>query len=51
LDGANPTKEPVRLIAVMPRDFLDPTPEHQNVVLIDAATLQKAKRMIAGCEA
>ena len=28
----------------------DPTPEQQNVVLIDAAT-QKAQRMIAGCEA
>ena len=35
----------------MPRDFFDPTPEQQNVVLIDAATLQKAQRMIAGCEA
>ena len=35
----------------MPRDFFDPTPEQQNVVLIDAATLQKAQRVIAGCEA
>ena len=35
----------------MPRDFFDPTPEQQNVVLIDAATLKKAQRMIAGCEA
>jgi hypothetical protein len=35
----------------MPRDFFDPTPEQQNLVLIDAATLQKAQRMIAGCEA
>ena len=34
----------------MPRD-LRPTPEQQNVVLIDVATLQKAQRMIAGCEA
>jgi hypothetical protein len=33
------------------RDFFDPTPEQQNVILIDAATLQKAQRMIAGCEA
>jgi len=33
------------------RDFLDPTPEQQNVVLIDAATLQKAQQMTAGCEA
>ena len=29
------------------RDFFDPTPEQQNVVLIDAATLLKAQRMIA----
>jgi hypothetical protein len=35
----------------MNRDFFDPTPEQQNVVLIDAGTLQKAKHMIAGCEA
>jgi hypothetical protein len=35
----------------MPRDFFDPTPEQQNVVLIDAATPQKAQRMNAGCEA
>jgi hypothetical protein len=35
----------------MPRDFFDPTPEQQNVILIGAATLQKAQRMIAGCEA
>ena len=35
----------------MPRDFFDPTPEQQNVVLVDAAMIQKAQRMIAGCEA
>jgi len=35
----------------MPRDFFDPTPEQQNVVLIDAATFQEAQRMIAGREA
>jgi hypothetical protein len=35
----------------MPRDFFDPTPEQQNVVLIDASTLQNAQRMIASCEA
>jgi hypothetical protein len=35
----------------MPRDFFDPTPEQQNVILIEAATLQKAQRMIACCEA
>jgi hypothetical protein len=35
----------------MSRDFFDPSPEEENVVLIDAATLQKAQCMIAGCEA
>jgi hypothetical protein len=34
----------------MANNFFDPTPE-QNVVLIDAATLQKGQRMISGCEA
>jgi len=28
----------------MSRDFFDPTPEEQNVVLIDAATLHEAER-------
>jgi hypothetical protein len=32
----------------MARDFFDPSPERQNVVLIETATLQKAPRMIAG---
>ncbi len=35
----------------MPREFYDPTPEQQKIVLIDAATLQKAQRMISSCEA
>jgi hypothetical protein len=35
----------------MTRDFFDPIPEQQNFVLVDAATLQKAQRMISGCEA
>jgi hypothetical protein len=35
----------------MPRDLFDPTPEQQNVVMIDAATLQKAQRLLTGCEA
>jgi hypothetical protein len=35
----------------MPRDFFDPTPEQQNIVFIDAATLQKAQWLISGCEA
>jgi len=32
------------------RDFFDPTPEQQNVVLINTATLQKAERLIESCE-
>jgi hypothetical protein len=31
-------------------DFFDPTPEQQAVVLIDAATLHKAERLIESCE-
>jgi hypothetical protein len=34
----------------MPRDFFDPTPEQQNVILVDAATLRKAERLIESCE-
>ena len=34
----------------MARDFFDPTPVQQNVVLIDAATLHKAERLIESCE-
>ena len=34
----------------MPRDFFDPTPEHQNVVLIRAGTLRQAERLIDSCE-
>jgi hypothetical protein len=34
----------------MRNDFFDPTPEQQNVILIDAATLHKAERMIESCE-
>jgi hypothetical protein len=32
--------------APMPRDFFDPTPEQQNVVLVDAATLREAEKLI-----
>jgi len=31
-------------------NFFDLTPKQQNVVLIDATTLQKEQRLIAGCE-
>lgn len=34
----------------MPRDFFDPTPEQQNVVLVDTATLRKAEKLIESCE-
>jgi hypothetical protein len=30
----------------MTRDFFDATPEQQNVILIDATTLQKAQPLI-----
>jgi len=33
----------------MPRDFFDPTPEQQNVVLIGAPTLHEAERLIESC--
>jgi hypothetical protein len=35
----------------MNREFFDPSPEDQNVVLVDAMTLRKAQHLIAGCEA
>ena len=35
----------------MPRDFFDPAPEQWSVILVDAATLRKAQRRVAGCEA
>jgi hypothetical protein len=34
----------------MARDFFDRTPEQQKVVLIDAATLGEAERLIESCE-
>jgi hypothetical protein len=34
----------------MPRDFFDPTPEQQNVVLVNTATLHEAERLIESCE-
>ena len=30
----------------MSRDFFDPTPEQQNLVLIDAATLRKVEKLL-----
>jgi hypothetical protein len=36
--------------AAMTRDFFDPPPEQQNVVLINAATLHEAERLIDSCE-
>jgi hypothetical protein len=34
----------------MTRDFFSPTPEEQNVVLINTATLRKAEALIDSCE-
>ena len=34
----------------MNRDFFDPTPEQQNVVLVSAATLREAEKQIESCE-
>ena len=34
----------------MTRDFFDPTPEEQNVVLVGAATLREAEKLIESCE-
>jgi hypothetical protein len=34
----------------MPRDFFGPTPEQQNVVLINTTTLREAERLIESCE-
>ena len=34
----------------MPRDFFDPTPDQQNVVLVTAETVFIAQRLIDSCE-
>ena len=34
----------------MTHDFFDPTPEDQNVVLINASTLHEAERLLEPCE-
>ena len=34
----------------MSHDFFDPTPEQQNVVLVNAVTLREAERLITSCE-
>jgi hypothetical protein len=33
------------------REWFDPTPEDQNVVLIDATVVRRAERWIASCQA
>jgi hypothetical protein len=35
----------------MTRDFFDPTPEEQVVILVDASILRKTERLIESCEA
>jgi hypothetical protein len=34
----------------MARDFFDPTPDEQNIVLVDAATAQEAIKFVKSCE-
>ena len=34
----------------MPREFFDPPPEQQSVILVDAGTLRRSKRLIHSCE-
>src|SRR5688572_28050707 len=34
----------------MTRDFFDPAPDEQNVVLVEADTLRRAERLIESCE-
>ena len=34
----------------MSRDFFDPSPEEQNVVLVNAENLREAERLIDSCE-
>jgi len=34
----------------MSRDFFDPTPEEQNVVLVGDTTLRKAEKLIESCQ-
>jgi hypothetical protein len=38
------------IIRRMTPDFFDPTPEQQDVVLIDTATLREAEKLIESCE-
>jgi len=37
-------------VPAVTREFFDPSPEHQNVVLIDTAILHEAERLIESCE-
>ena len=34
----------------MPRDFFDPTPEEQKVMLVQESTIGQAERLIESCE-
>jgi hypothetical protein len=34
----------------MTRDFFDPTPEQQNVVIVSSSTLREAEKLIESCE-
>jgi hypothetical protein len=37
-------------VSAMTDDFFDPTPEEQNVVLVNSATLRQAEELIEFCE-
>jgi hypothetical protein len=37
-------------VQTITRDFFDPSPEDQQVVLIDAETLREAEKQIESCE-
>jgi len=39
-----------RIPFAMSRDFFDPSPEQQNIVLLDAVTLREAENLIESCE-
>ena len=34
----------------MPRDFFDPTPEEQKIILVDPEILREAENLIESCE-
>jgi hypothetical protein len=51
IEESGKTRPCCHMLPGMSRDFFDLIPEEQEVVFIDAVTVQKAQRMITGCEA